>query len=122
MIFIMTTDPKELKKLARRGQRNRIYARPDWLMTYFYHNILNSTSHNWAGMVLVVNKRKPIAAALVREDGFSCYYVKPEYRRKGIGTKMVEKLRTINPNLTAMRGIPESVKFFQKNQIQSRYG
>lgn len=61
---------------------------------------------------------KPIGLCMKIGNQFS-FYVKPQYRRLGIGSALLELMRGLYGDSRgyAVEGIPESIAFFKKNSL-----
>lgn len=110
------------RSLAQECLNQEMYVSKDWQIYHTYQDILVSKHHQYLIDVIRGADRNIVAAAIIRNsDRQLMTYVKPEHRRKGYGTQVIQKLlaqEDIDPDtLRAAKGEPASEAFYSKNKI-----
>lgn len=107
---------ENLKQGAVIALRARLYVPVNtYTMKAWYLGIINEYYFNYEKIVIVFDGDKPVAAGIKSKFKFDVIgtYVKPVYRRKGIGTEVLRTL--VGKNKFAWeRGLKGSREFYQK--------
>ena len=120
MIFSVTStstvsNPKAAIADARKALSHRLFVN-GWLLREHLVDITNMEIT--ADIALAYNENQvPIGVAITRKDsGFTMVFVRKKYRKQGVGTALVMRLKKENPRtcLWFSEGINGSMKFAQK--------
>jgi GNAT superfamily N-acetyltransferase len=123
---------EELKSACRLCRRHRLYHDIHWLLYDWYTDTIIDDFYRYFGtskinrLIIASHMGKPIAAVVVTHDHIVGTFVRPRYRRLGIGTLLIKEMRQYTnqlgkPMFDCGDGIEGAELFYRINEIQNRW-
>ena len=126
-----TRDPYLIKQIAAVGLRNRIF-HSDGCMKEWYKNsetdihaiAIAYIGNTPVGIAMITNTKHFYTLMMTFSNGVDKnilgVYVKTLYRKKGIGTKLVEELKKVTKvPMVAMASHKQGILFYKKTKVKN---
>lgn len=116
-LLVLKTFTKNIPKACKIIIDHKLYHDKNWMLYKWCHP--SSGYIKPKKVVIAYLGNEPIAVGIVRTNNLCAFYVKPKYRRNGIGKRIARRLKYKNPDPHAWIGIPKSREFFKSVKIKA---
>jgi ribosomal protein S18 acetylase RimI-like enzyme len=118
--YKIAIDSNEKILFAQLAIKNRLFV-PGWYLRKSLIDLMTSDNNTYYDIELCFYGNQPVGICIIDYELFkdlTMFYVKPNYRRNGIGTKLLQIAKNLNNDCWGADGASRAgLKFFEKTNL-----